>query len=163
MPELRALGWDHERCMGPMRAAAAAWSARRPATTIHWEARSLLAFGDEPLEECADRFDLLVIDHPFVGTARRTGCLRPLDDLLDGEELDRLAADAIGPSHVSYRYDGHQWGLATDAACQVAAVRPDLAPTDVPRTWDDVLELSRRRPGSVALPLRPADAISSFL
>ena len=37
-----------------------------------------------------------------------------------------LRAGAVGPSHASYIHAGHQWGLATDAACQVAAVRDEL-------------------------------------
>ena len=42
--------------------------------------RSLEAFGDQPLEDVADQYDLIVIDHPFCGRAERTGCLTPLDD-----------------------------------------------------------------------------------
>ncbi len=160
---LAAIGWDHERCLGPMRAAAEVW-AERTDIEISWQARSLLAFGDEPFEELARVFDLLVIDHPFVGTAYRTGCLLPLDELLPGEQLEALAADAIGQSHTSYAYGGHQWGLATDAACQVSAVRDDLlAGRPAPRNWVEVLELARELPGRVAIPLRPADAISAFL
>ena len=154
---LRALGWDHPRCMGPMRACAAAWEGEQ----VAWDARSLAAFGDQPLAEAARGYDLVVIDHPFCGTAARTGCLRPLDDLVD---LVPFAADAVGPSHRSYAYAGRQWALAADAACQVAAVRDDLMDgRPVPRTWDDVLDLARALPGRVALPLAPAHAVSSLL
>lgn len=72
-------------------------------------------------------------------------------------------ADVVGASHSSYTYAGHQWGLATDAACQVAAVRVDLLEAGPPATWDEVLELARAQPGRVALPLAPGHAISSFL
>ena len=131
---------------------------------IAWEARSLEAFGDQPLEEAAAGYDLIVIDHPFCGRAAATRCLTPLDELLDRSALDELRAGAVGPSHDSYDYAGHQWGLATDAACQVAAVRDDLLDGEpAPATWDDVLELARRRPGAVALPLSPPHAISSWL
>lgn len=159
---LRALGWDHERCIAPMQACSEEWHRRRPEVEIVWENRSLMAFGDEPLEEVADRYDLLVIDHPYCGTAELTGTLTPFDALLEPATLDELAADAVGPSHASYRYDGLQWGLATDAACQVAAVRDDLI-DGAPATWDDVVSLARSRPGSVALPLSPAQALCAFL
>jgi multiple sugar transport system substrate-binding protein len=144
-----------------MRAAASLWERER-GVRIEWEARSLTAFGEEPLEAVADRFDLLVIDHPFVGTAHKSACLAPLDELLDTRTLRALAQDAIGPSHLSYAYGDHQYGLATDAACQVAVVRDDLLVT-LPESFDDVLELARELPQRVAIPLAPADAICNFL
>lgn len=163
MTVLRGIGWDHERCLGPLRAGARAWR-ERGGSEIVWEARSLRAFGDQPLEELAPAFDLLTIDYPFVGTAHATGCLAPLDDLLPAGTLAALAEDAIGPSHVSYEYAGHQWGLATDAACQVSAVRDDLLDgRPAPSRWDEVLEPARELRPRVVLPLVPADAISSFL
>jgi len=160
---LRALGWDHPRCMSPMRACAERWR-ETTGVDIVWEARSLEAFGDQPLEEAAAGYDLIVIDHPFCGRAAATRCLRPLDELLDRSVLDELCAGAVGPSHDSYDYEGHQWGLATDAACQVSAVRDELLDDEpAPATWEAVLELARRRPGAVALPLSPPHAISSWL
>ena len=159
---LRALGWDHPRCREPMLACAESWR-RNNGVTIRWEWRTLESFGDQPLEELADGYDLLVIDHPFCGTAASTGCLRPLDELLPPEELGVLAADAVGAAHTSYSYGGRQWGLATDAACQVAAVRTDLLGAPAPENWDEVLALARAQPGRVALPLAPAHAISSLL
>jgi multiple sugar transport system substrate-binding protein len=162
MTTLEAIGWDHPRCTGPMGACAAAWQ-EMTGIAVSWEWRSLEAFGDQPLEELAPFYDLLVIDHPFCGTAVATQCLRPLDDLLGSDTLAALAADAVGASHRSYTYAGHQWGLATDAACQVAAVRSDLLDGPAPVTWDDVRALARSLPGCVALPLAPAHAISSFL
>jgi multiple sugar transport system substrate-binding protein len=160
---LRALGWDHPRCMSPMHACAESWH-RRTGVAIRWQARSLEAFGDQPLEEAAGDYDLIVIDHPFCGRAERTACLTPLDTLLDEAALLALKGGAIGPSHDSYAHAGHQWGLATDAACQVAAVRDDLMPgEEAVSSWDAVLDLARRRPGAVALPLSPPHAISSWL
>jgi multiple sugar transport system substrate-binding protein len=159
---LRALGWDHPRCIGPMEACTRAWVAGG-GSEIAWVWRSLTAFGDQPLEEVASEYDLLVVDHPFCGTAAETGSLTPLDELLSPDVVAELAADSVGPSHASYSHEGHQWALATDAACQVTAVRDDLlegAPID---TWDAILELARSRPRRVVLPLSPPHAISSWL
>ena len=64
-----------------MRACAEAWQEDHD-VEIAWDWRSLEAFGDQPLEELAPAYDLLVIDHPFCGTAAATRCLAPLDDLL---------------------------------------------------------------------------------
>jgi multiple sugar transport system substrate-binding protein len=161
---LRGLGWDHERCTAPLQACTAAWGRVQPGVELVWENRSLMAFGNEPLEDVADRYDLLVIDHPFCGTAEATGTLAPLDDLLAAELLAMLEADAVGPSHASYSYHGRQWGLATDAACQVAAVRDDLLDgSPAPATWAEVRVLARLHPGRVAVPLSPAQAMCAFL
>jgi multiple sugar transport system substrate-binding protein len=148
--------------MRPLRAGAELWR-ERTGVEIEWRARSLRDFGDQPLAELAGTFDLLSIDHPFVGTAQAVGCLAPLDEFVPGETLAALAADGVGASHASYTYAGHQWGLATDAACQVAAIRGDLIEGAVPATWNDVLELARAKPGRVGIPLVPADAICSYV
>jgi len=156
---LRGLGWDHPRCIGPMRACADAWRAQTD-VSVEWSFRSLSAFGDQPLEDLTGDYDVVVIDHPFCGRARETGCLTPLDELLSEGVLETLAADAIGPSHVSYSYGGRQWGLATDAACQVVAVAPGENP---PASWEEALELAADLAGRAVTPLSPAHAISSFL
>ncbi len=155
---LRALGWDHPRCLGPMRACAEAWQ-RDTGVRVDWEARSLEAFGDQPLEEVARDYDLLVIDHPFCGTAHR--CLTPLDELLPGPAMDDLRDGAMGPSQASYAHEGHDWALAADAACQVSAFAPQLQ--DRPQTWGDSLDLVGALGHRAALPLAPAHAISSLL
>lgn len=161
---LRGLGWDHERCTHPLRACSEAWERLHPEVALVWRNRSLTAFGDEPLEEVAHRYDLIVIDHPFCGTAEATGALLPLDDLLAPDLLATLAADSIGASHASYAYHGHQWALATDAACQVSAVRDDLLDgASAPATWAEVRALARAQPGRVAIPLAPAQAMCAFL
>jgi multiple sugar transport system substrate-binding protein len=161
---LRALGWDHDRCTAPMRACTEAWRRIRPDVELVWDNRSLTAFGDEPLEHVAHDYDLVMIDHPFCGTAEATRTLAPLDDLLEPEGLAAFAADSIGASHVSYSFHGRQWALATDAACQVAAARPDLLDGHPPpATWDEVRTLARAEPGRVAVPLAPAQAMCAFL
>jgi len=147
-----------------MRACTEAWALLHPEVELIWQNRSLTAFGDEPLEEVAHRYDLIMIDHPFCGTAEATGTLAPLDDLLGPDLLATLAADSVGASHASYSFHGRQWALATDAACQVAAVRDDvLEGVPAPETWDDVRALARTQPGRVAVPLAPAQAMCAFL
>lgn len=147
-----------------MQACSEVWERLHPEVELVWQNRSLTAFGDEPLEEVAHRYDLIMIDHPFCGTAEATGTLAPLDDLLGPDLLATLAADSIGASHASYSFHGRQWALATDAACQVAAVRDDLLDgAPAPATWDEVRALARAQPGRVAVPLAPAQAMCAFL
>lgn len=152
--------------MAPMRAAAEAWRLIRPDVRLEWATRPLEAFNDEPVEEIAAAYDLLVIDHPFSGTAAATGCLAPLDLLVPSAELATLAADAIGPSHTSYTYAGRQWAVAVDAACHVGAVRDDLLQSlgfAAPTSWPEVEALVDAAPGRVAIPLYPTDAICVLL
>ncbi len=167
MVELRGITWDHPRGLAPMRATAAAYAHDHPDVRITWDARSLHDFGARPLDQMVHDYDLLVIDHPFVGTAAGGGYLAPLDEYLPAAFLSAQGAQSVGASHRSYAYADHQWALAIDAAAQVGAYRPDLLTAigvTVPRTWDDVFALARRRAGPrVALPLTPVNAISSFL
>ncbi len=149
-----------------MLATAAKWSETHPDVRIEWEARSLQGFADHPFRDLAEEFDLLVLDHPFMGTVARGGYLVPLDDHISAEVLSNLRSESVGASHESYFYQGHQWALAIDAAAQVAGYRPDLlaaARMKVPVTWDEVSELARIRYGFVTTPLLTVDSFCSFL
>jgi multiple sugar transport system substrate-binding protein len=157
---MRAIGWDHPRCMEPMLAAADAWLAQT-GVAVAWEFRSLADFNDRPIHELAPAFDLLVIDHPTVAEAVAHDALLPLEGLLDPGRVQRLAG-AIGPSGASYRHDGATWALPVDAACQVSAWRPRLL-GEPPDTWPAVLALAESASGRVALPLLPADALCALL
>ncbi|MDF3042849.1 MAG: transporter substrate-binding protein, partial [Thermomicrobiales bacterium] len=78
MIELRGISWDHPRGHDPMVATAVSYAAAHPDVCVIWDTRSLKDFGDFPIERLTDTYDLLVIDHPFVGFAAATSCLRPL-------------------------------------------------------------------------------------
>src|SRR5262245_7602204 len=166
--ELRGVSWDHPRGHDCMVATAEAYRAVQPDVRIEWRTRSLQEFADFPVQKLAEDYDLLVIDHPFVGFAAADGCLLPLDEVVDAAVLADQAANSVGPSHPSYQYGGHQWALATDAAGHVSAYRPDLIEEigGLPRTWDEVLALAQARQGQeraqVANPMIPVDAYCSF-
>ena len=156
---LRGITWDHPRGYEPLVATARAYELANPGVQIRWEWRSLQAFADQPIADLAARYDLLVIDHPHVGTAAVSGCLVPLDTVADPATLDELKRQSVGRSHASYHYAGHQWAVAIDAAAQVAAYRPDFLAAP-PTDWVDVVALARA--GMVLWPIKPVDAISSF-
>jgi len=165
--ELQGMTWDHPRGVAPMRATAALYERARPDVHITWTVRSLQAFGDQSIEQLAAMYDLLVIDHPFVGAAARSGCLVPLETHLPEAFLTAQAHESVGASYASYTYDGHQWALPIDAAAQVAAYRPDVLDARdlaVPHTWTHVFDLMHVVGGHhIALPLSPVNAICSFL
>jgi multiple sugar transport system substrate-binding protein len=163
---LRGITWDHVRGLGGLEATAAAYAAVRPGVRVEWTTRSLQAFADQPVEELARRFDLIYLDHPALGQAVARSCLVPLDEHL---EATTLAERSVGHSAESYVWQGHRWALATDAAAQVAAYRPDLlerADVALPRSWPDALDAAaalRRADLWATLPTTPVDAICAFL
>jgi len=158
--------WDHARGYDPLAASAAAYE-KENGVKIQWDKRSLKDFGDASLEQLAERYDLVVLDHPHVGVAAASGCLRPLDSLLTAESLQTLAENSVGPSFASYNYTDHQWALPLDAACQVSACRPDLLGSEpLPETWDAVFTLAEKLKNEalyVGMALCPTDCLCSFL
>ena len=167
MAQLRGMAWDHVRGVAPMRAATEDFQSARPEVTISWEARSLKDFEDYPIEPLAENYDLVLMDHPFVGTAAEKRVLVPLDEWLPAEYMSDQQENSVGPSYDSYTWGGHQWALAVDAAAQVSAYRPDLlegAGATPPQTWDEVFELIDALPDQmVGMTLNPTHAYCCFL
>ncbi len=168
MIELKGITWNHPRGLDGLAATAAEYHEWHPEVQVTWQTRSLQDFADFSVERLAERFDLVIYDHPFIGEAAALRCFLPLDEHLDAAFLKDQARHSAGASHRSYQWDGHQWALAVDAACQVSAYRPDLlAAIDsldagLPATWDDVLALAaaaRRHGRWIATPLIPVDSL----
>jgi multiple sugar transport system substrate-binding protein len=161
--ELKGITWNHTRGFIPMTATAQRFEELNPNVRISWDKRSLQAFADEPIDQLAKRYDLLVIDHPWSGFAARTGVTVPLDDWLPEAFLADQKANSVGHSYESYRFDGRQWALAIDAATPVAAARMDVLAdmeASVPNTWDDLLVLAKR--GAVVVPSIAQDTLMNF-
>ena len=165
MPDtiLKGITWGHSRGITPLLAGAQRWSELHPGVTITWDKRSLQQFADHPIEKLTEQYDLLIIDHPWVGRAASLQCILPLDNYLPADYLKEQAENSVGYSHHSYQYNGHQWALAIDAATPVASFRADLlqrAGRRVPGTWEEVLEIGRL--GKVAVPAIPIDLLMNF-
>ena len=161
--ELNGITWSHTRGYSPMAATAQRYEELHPGIRINWRKRSLQAFADEPIDKLAERYDMLVIDHPWAGFAARTGVIQALDQWLPRDFLEDQKRNSVGASHESYSYDGKQWALAIDAATPVAAARPDLlqkAGIAMPSTWADLMTLARL--GRVAVPSIPQDTLMNF-
>lgn len=150
------LTWDHPRGFQALEAAA------RANGPVRWETHSLEDFESAPVEELCERYDLIVLDHPHLGEAVSSACLTPLDQILESNDLERIATSSAGLSYASYQYQGHQWALPLDAATQVMAARTDLMTTPIPETWEQVLALSQTH-GGVALALAGPHALLSLL
>lgn len=160
---LNGITWGHSRGITPLFATAQRFSELNPDVEIDWKKRTLQEFADYPLEKLTKEYDLLIIDHPWVGCAAATKCVLPLDEYLPKKYLDDQLKNSVGYSHLSYYYSGHQWALAIDAAAPVASYRPDLLEKNdstVPRTWAEVIALARR--GKLAVPSIPIDLLMHF-
>ncbi|NLS14211.1 extracellular solute-binding protein [Vibrio sp. SM6] len=163
MITLKGITWNHTRGFTPLVATAQRFEELNPDVRIVWEKRSLQAFADEPIDQLAERYDLLVIDHPWAGFAAKTGVIEALDNILPAEFLNDQANHSVGHSHVSYGYNGQQWALAMDAATPVASARMDILESlgkAMPQTWSDLMELARK--GTVAVPSIPQDTLMNF-
>ncbi len=126
---------------------------------VTWDARSLLAFGDQPILEFYQEYDLIIIDHPHVPDAVQSSTVIPFEELISADELETLRRTSVGESHVSYQYQGKQWALAIDSAAQVSAFRSDKADR-APIFWSEVLDFARS--GTLLWPHKPVDAFSTF-
>lgn len=165
---LTGLTWDHPRGYSPLIEGAPEYEKSHPGIAIHWDRRTLREFGQAPIEQYLDHYDLIVIDHPFVGLAAAHDVLVDLNPFLSAVESARFAGDSVGPSWESYRYAHGLWALPIDAATQVASYRPDLLnqlSSRPPKTFDEVLQLGHQARANhkfIIVPACPIDAISLF-
>ncbi|MCU0975562.1 MAG: extracellular solute-binding protein [Steroidobacteraceae bacterium] len=171
MPEtvrLRGIGWDHPRCMAPLRASIDDYRRLEPGVEVSWEARSLFEFGEGNFHELL-QYDLIVFDHPYCGQVARERSMLDLAQLLTADEQAGFASDSLGPCWASYHAEGGIWGLPLDAAGQVSSYRPDLMERfgwQVPQTLDAVFELATAAHHEglyLGWPWVPTDAICTFL
>ncbi len=139
---LRGITWDHPRGLDPLVAISERWQG---GGAVQWTARSLASFEETPISQLAQEYDLIAIDHPFMGTVARNGAVRPLDALMRASLLDELKAASVGRSFESYLWGQRLWAVPIDAAAQVAAYRPDLvarAGQTLPARWEDVISFA---------------------
>ncbi|GAA1059973.1 extracellular solute-binding protein [Agromyces bracchium] len=155
----RGLTWDHPRGRLALERAAETATDGAGAPLIEWDVHSLEGFESAPIEELAERYDVIVLDHPHLGDALAGDAIRPLDEVFPLSFVDEVRAGAVGPSTASYTLDGRLWALPLDAATQVAVRVPELVAAP-PQTWDEVVELSKTAP--VALSLAGPHAFLSF-
>lgn len=161
---LRGITWNHSRALPPLVAAAQRYEELHPQIRIQWEKRTLDEFGHASLADLAQRYDLLIIDHPMLGEVHRDGILLDLKPRVQPETLVALERDALGPCFESYRYQDCLYALPVDAAAPAASYRPDLLELmskQPPTTWEELIELART--GAVCMPAFPADLFLNLL
>ncbi|MEP6746764.1 MAG: extracellular solute-binding protein [Bacteroidota bacterium] len=160
---IQGITWGHSRGITPLLAVSQRYAELQPDVEIKWEKRTLQQFADYPVEELTKKYDLLIIDHPWVGRASATNCVLPLNEYLPEEYLQDQLQHSVGNSHLSYQYNNHHWALAIDAATPAASYRKDLLEknrTAIPQTWQELIVLAKT--GKVALPGIPIDTLMNF-
>ena len=160
---LKGITWGHSRGYTPLVAFSQRFSEIYTGVSIVWEKRTLQEFADFPLEKLTEKYDLLIIDHPWVGCAAAGAHVLPLDQYLSKEYLDNQEKNSTGASHQSYFYQEHQWALAIDAATPAASYRLDLFRRNhaaLPNDWSDLIYLAKK--GKVAVPAIPIDLLMNF-
>jgi multiple sugar transport system substrate-binding protein len=165
---LKGITWNHPRGYGPLEGDAV--DNPKSSVIVQWDRRTLQEFGEAPLDQYAETYDLLIVDHPFVGSASRRGILAPLSKLISKAKLSMHAKDSVGPSWESYWYDNALWALPIDAAAQVSCYRHDLLEqlgcSGPPKSLSKVIALGARANRNnqyLGQPLCPIDAICTFM
>ncbi len=160
---LNGITWAHSRGITPLLAASQRYNELHPDVEIRWKKRTLQEFADFPIEKLTEEYDLLIIDHPWVGCAAATNCVLPLNEYLTEEYLHDQLENSVGYSHASYNYNNGQWALAIDAATPASSFRKDLLDKNnisLPQTWQEVIALAKM--GRVAVPGIAIDMLMNF-
>ena len=139
-----------------------------PEVSVKWDIRSLKEFGDMPIEDLIVEYDLITIDHPYMGQAHKNQLLIDLKGFLPQESLNKLESAYVGPCFGSYEYENHLYALPIDAAALVAAKRDDLffeLGLTAPKNHEELKSFYKKIPKmySVAWALCPTDIWCSFL
>jgi multiple sugar transport system substrate-binding protein len=162
--QLTGIAWDHSRAFPPLVAAAQRYEETHPGIRVRWEKRTLDEFGHMPIDVLAQKFDLVVIDHPWAGYCFEKNLVHDLAEITPPAVLTDLRQNSIGPAFDSYVYEGKLLALPIDAATPAPSWRPDLlkrAGVQPPQTWAEAVALANRK--LAVIPAFNADLFLHFL
>ena len=158
---LKGITWNHSRGFTSIAGVAQRFSELNPGIDIVWEKRSLSEFESKPIQELAQDYDFLIIDHPWAGFAAKHNVLLPLNEYLSAEFMKDQAENSVGKSHMSYNFDGFQAALAIDAASPISVYRPDkMDASEIPHDFEEVIELAQT--GTVIYAATPTYLLMDF-
>lgn len=168
MIELKGIAWNHPRGYEPLIAASNEFKKNNCNVSIKWDVRSLKEFGDMPIDDLVMRYDLITIDHPYMGEADKNDLLLELEKFISKNVFSTLEKQSVGPSFNSYNYNNHIYALPIDAAAMVAAYRKDYMleiGLSLPKTYGELKYFYQKVPHDfqVAWALCPTDLWCTFL
>jgi len=146
--QLTGIAWDHSRALPPLVATAQRYEETHRGVRIHWQKRTLDEFGHAPIDLLAQKFDLIVIDHPWAGFCFEKNLVLDLAQVAPAAALTELKRNSIAPTFDSYVYQNKILALPIDAATPAPSWRPDLlerAGVSPPQTWAEAVALARRQ------------------
>ncbi|HTB85451.1 MAG TPA: ABC transporter substrate-binding protein [Candidatus Sulfotelmatobacter sp.] len=145
---LTGIAWDHSRAFPPLVATAQRYEETHPGVRIHWQKRTLDEFGHAPVDVLAQKFDLIVIDHPWSGFCFEKNLVLDLARVAPPAALAELKQNSIGQTYNSYLWQEKILALPIDAATPAPSWRPDLlerAGVQPPQTWAEAMALADRK------------------
>lgn len=157
--QIKGLTWDHPRAYMGLDAETERFNRSQDRIQLSWDRHSLRGFETTPIIDTAARYDLIILDHPFMGDAAKSRCLLDLSSIEALADV-LVAENFVGPSLESYRYRNGLWAMPIDAACQTAAWRPDSMERP-PATLAELRHYVRHSP--IALALGCPHAFMNFL
>ncbi len=162
--QLTGITWDHSRALPPLVAAAQRYEETHCGIRIHWQKRTLDEFGHMPIDVLAQKFDLIIIDHPWAGFCFEKNLTLDLAQVIPAADLAELKHSSIGLTFESYVWQNKILALPIDAATPAPSWRPDLlarAAVQPPQTWAEAVALAQRQ--LAVIPGFPADLFLHFL
>ena len=146
--QLTGIAWDHSRAFPPLVATAQRYEETHPGVRIHWQKRTLDEFGHAPVDVLAQKFDLIVIDHPWAGFCFENNLVHDLAQVAPAAALAELKLNSVGQTFNSYVWQNRILALPIDAATPAPSWRPDLlerADVPPPQTWSEAVALVNRK------------------
>ena len=134
--------WKNTRGYNPLLAASMEWNATHPGYKVVWEQKNWYEFEHAVIESLSaedGRYDLIMYDHPWVGTLVDNGWLLPLEAVIGERMTTDVMKRAIPPSADSYYLGGSHYAFPVDAACHVGMSRTDMVNnTAIPEYWEEL-------------------------
>lgn len=152
MIKLYGLTWRNPRGYDPLVETAKIWQESNTDVQVIWEQLPWIDFEHRLLasfEGKAKPYDLVMLDHPWIGTLIQHNYLRSWNEMAGAAYVDEIRERVVAPSLETYELDGHLWALPIDAACHSGLIRRDLIDVDeLPRDWSQMASWARDRSGS---------------
>lgn len=134
--------WKNTRGYDPLLAGSVEWNLGHPGCQVVWEQKDWYEFEHAVIESLSGedgRYDLIMYDHPWVGTLVDNDWLVAIDAAIGSQASRDVMERIVPPSAESYCVDGSYYAFPLDAACHVGISRTDIIDTAaIPPLWEEL-------------------------